>query len=236
VSLVAGLVAGLVALGLASACGGSAPAVPDTAGSEPTASPPVDRAQIQAMVEAAALKPADLGVKKATAEETTIGLTVPCADAATNDVAGAGTAGAAAVPAAAHSWSYAAGSKVDILSHSVYGYEAGTGAAVVGSVQASLKTCTSWEWAGTFTMKVLGEFQVAKPSGVDGIATYCHHGTITAGAGKGDKVYICDGLVSRGHLVARVDTLKLTLAGARTELKKAVRLAAAALVEAVPEP
>jgi hypothetical protein len=71
---------------------------------------------------------------------------------------------------------------------------------------------------------------------VDGIATYCHHGTITAGAGKGDKVYICDGLVSRGHLVARVDTLKLTLAGARTELKKAVRLAAAALVEAVPEP
>ncbi len=175
------------------------------------------------MVDAAGIAPSALGVKRADAEETTIKLNMPC-----GAVLNAGHM-------AAHHWSYKT-AKPAIVTHTVFGYDPEPGSAVIEQVRAALKTCKNWTWGGTWDMRVLGEFQIGRPSGVDNVLAYCHYGTILTGANKGDKVYLCDGLVSRGNLVAEVGTLKLTAAATQSEMKKALPLAAAALVKAVPAP
>ena len=73
---------------------------------------------------------------------------------------------------------------------------------------------------------------VAELVGVDNAVGYCHHGTVLTGTNKGDKVYLCEGVVSRVHLISQVRTVKLTLADARAELDKALPLAATALTRA----
>jgi hypothetical protein len=107
---------------------------------------------------------------------------------------------------------------------------------VISEVRAALRRCTTWIWADTFTMKVLEELSVSTPAGIDSAAAYCHQGTILVGSGKGDTVFICDALVSKDGLVAKVDTVKLTLASAQNEVRKALPLAAAALVKATSSP
>jgi hypothetical protein len=96
--------------------------------------------------------------------------------------------------------------------------------------------CKTWIYGDSFRMKILGEFGVTRPRGVDNALAYCHHGTVISGRTKGDAVYLCDGLISRGSLVSSVGTVELTLAAARKELTRALPLAASALVKAVPRP
>jgi len=211
------------------ACGPTAPSAEvtstptDTSPAAPP-SPTVDRrAELKAMVDAAGLKPKDLGVKKADSEDTILKVTMPCGNAL---IAG---------HMAAHHWGYKA-TKPAVVSHNAFAYDPERGAAVIDQVRAALTTCKTWIWGGTWDMKVVGEFVVSRPAGVDNAVAYCHYGTILKGASKGDKAYLCDGFVSRGNLVAQIGTLELTAAEARAELKKALPLAAAALVRAVPEP
>jgi len=213
--------------GATAACGPAAPSAQGTATPTDTAaaaspSPTVDRrADLKAMVDAAGLKPKDLAVKKADSEDTILKLTMPCGTAL---IAGHMTA---------HYWSYKA-AKPAVVTHAAFAYDPERGTAVIDQVRAALTTCKTWIWGGTWDMKIVGEFPVSRPAGVDNALAYCHHGTILKGSGKGDKVYLCDGLVSRGNLVVQVGTVELTAAEAQTELKKALTLAATALVRAVP--
>lgn len=221
---VTGMLASVAALALATACAQPATEPGASPSATESASPTADRrAELKAMVDAAALRPADLGVTKPPAEETALRLTMPC-----NAFLDAGAM-------AAHSWSYK-DAKPAIVSHIAFAYDPERGSVVVDQVRAALTRCQTWTWGGTWDMKVLGEFPVSTPAGVDNVVAYCHHGTLLTGANKGDKVYICDGLASRGNLVTDVGTVKLTQAEARAELTRALPLAAAALIKAVSSP
>ena len=85
-------------------------------------------------------------------------------------------------------------------------------------------------------MEVIGAFTVTVPTGADNVVAYCHHGTLLTGSGKGNTVYLCDGVLSRGHLVAQVGTVQLTLATAQSALTNALPLTSAGLVRAVAAP
>jgi hypothetical protein len=227
------LLAGL-ALAAVTACDAGPSATPPAVAS-PSAGPTASAAaadrtgggdqadDLKTMVEAAGLNPRQLGVRRATDEETVLRLAVPC------------RISLRATQRAAHYWAYR-DAKIDIVSHSVFGFAPQRGSDVINQVRSTLKMCQTWIYGGTFRMRILGEFRVTRPGGVDNSVAYCHHGTILAGSTKGDRVYLCDGLVSRGSLVSSVGTVQLTLAAAQTELKKALPLAAAALVRAVPAP
>ena len=224
--------AAIVTLAFLAACGPSNPSAGPSAPSAPaspspsagaSSSPdPARHEEIRAMVEAARLSPRQLGVKKPSSEETTFSLTVPCRlDLEANYVA-------------AHYWSYR-DAKVDLVAHSVFGFDPQRGADVIAQIKTALTSCRStWTYGDSIRMKPAGELRVRRPAGVDGHLAYCHRGTVISGRTKGDTVYLCDGLVSRGSLVASVSTVELTLAAAQAELKKAIPLAAAALVRAVP--
>jgi hypothetical protein len=212
------------------ACGSPGPtaAPPPPSGSSgpagTSAAPSLDpgrHADIRAMVEAAHLNPRQLGVAKATSEQTTFSLTVPC------------RMGLKADYVATHYWSYR-NAKIDVVSHSVFGFDPQRGIDVINQIGETLTWCTTWNYGDTIRMKLAGPLRVSRPKGIDGSLAYCHRGTVLAGKTKGDTLYLCDGLVSRGSLVASVSTVELTLAAAQQELKKAVPLAAAALVKAVP--
>jgi hypothetical protein len=174
------------------------------------------------MVEAARLTPRQVGVTKPSSEETTFSLTVPCRmNVEANYVA-------------SHYWSYR-NAKVDLVAHSVFGFDPQRGTDVIAQIKTALTSCKSmWTYGDSIRMKPAGELRVRRPAGIDGHLAYCHHGTVVSGRTKGDIVYLCDGLVSRGSLVASVSTVELTLAAAQAELKRAIPLAAAALVKAVP--
>jgi hypothetical protein len=178
---------------------------------------------LQRTVDAAALTPKDLGVTKPPAEETVLKLTMPCNTPLKAEVV------------ASHSWSWT-DAKPAVVSHGVFGYHPELGSAVVDQVRPALSACKTWVWGAAWDMAVVGEFPVTRPAGVDNSVAYCHHGTILTGASKGDKVYLCDGVISRGHLVATVTTLKLTLVEAQSELNQALPLADAALVRAIGSP
>jgi hypothetical protein len=207
-------------------CGRGQPTTsPSSTAPAPSVTPtpdPLRRADIRAMVDAARLNLTQLGVKKPTSEQTTFSLSVPC------------RMGLRADYVATHYWSYQ-NAKVDVVSHSVFGFDPQRGKDVIGQVKKTLTMCKTWIYGETIRMKPVGEFKVSRPKGVDGSLAYCHLGTVIAGKTKGDVVYLCDGLVSRGSLVANVSTVELTLAAAQAELRKAMPLAAAALVKAVPK-
>ncbi|HEX6872161.1 MAG TPA: hypothetical protein VF163_13770 [Micromonosporaceae bacterium] len=216
------LLVGLSALALTAVVAGCGHDTSTGEPAGPTATPTVDRkAALAALVTAAAIKPAELKVKRATSDEAAISLTLPC------------QADPAALPATGHTWSYSQ-SKPAVVAHSVFAYEGVSGQDVVRAISTAVGACTSWTWGGVWTMKVLGGFPVASPAGVDGVIAYCHLGTLRSGSNKGDRFYLCDGVVSRGALIAKVDTLALTQAQAQANLKAALPLAAAALVRAVP--
>jgi hypothetical protein len=210
---------------LAAGCGPSTPtAAPPTTTAPVSPSPtpdPARHADIRAMVEAARLSPRQLGVAKPTSEQTTFTLTVPC------------KMGLDADYVATHYWSYR-NAKIDVVAHSVFGFDPQRGADVIGQVKKTLTMCKTWIYGDTIRMKLSGEYKVGRPKGIDGSLAYCHHGTVVAGRTKGDKVYLCDALISRSSLLASVSTVELTLAAAQRELTKAVPLAADALVKAVP--
>jgi hypothetical protein len=213
---------GLIA---SSACATSTPqSTPTTPSAPATPSPTADpRVELATMVKAAGVPPEDLGVTTAKSEETVGKLAMPC------------DTPLAAKSVAAHSWTFS-DTQPAVVSNSVFAYYPAAGKAVVDQIRPALTTCKTWTWAATWEMAVVGEFNVTLPAGVDGAVAYCHQGTILTGATKGDKVYLCDGLVSRGHLVAQVGTVKLTLAAAQSDLKTALPLAGAALVRAVAAP
>jgi hypothetical protein len=220
-------IAALAVLVIATACGSPTPTVPPTPSSTPgpSATPTPDAARhadIRAMVEAARLSPKQLGVQKPASEQTTFSLTVPCRMTLRADYV------------ATHYWSYR-NAKIDVVSHSVFGFDPQRGADVIDQIGKTLTWCTTWIYGDSIRMKMAGPLKVSRPRGVDGSLAYCHQGTVITGKTKGDTVYLCDGLVSRGSLVASVSTVELTLTGAQQELKKAVPLAAAALVKAVPK-
>jgi hypothetical protein len=181
------------------------------------------RLGLETQVATAGLQPPDLGVTGVTSEEAIGTLAMPC------DIP------LVAEYVAGHSWTFSDG-KPAVVSNSVFAYYPETGSRVVEQIRPSLRACTTWTWAGTFEMGVLGEVPVTRPSGVDNAVGYCHHGTVLTGTHKGDKVYLCEGVVSRVHLISQVRTVKLTLADARAELDKALPLAAAALTRAVTAP
>jgi hypothetical protein len=219
-------IAVLAVLAAATACGSPTPTAPATPSGTPgpTATPAADparHADIRAMVEAARLSPKQLGVQKAASEQTTFSLTVPCRMTLKADYV------------ATHYWSYR-NAKIDVVSHSVFGFDPQRGTDVINQIGETLTWCKTWIYGDTIRMKMAGSLNVSRPKGVDGSLAYCHQGTVLTGKTKGDTVYLCDGLVSRGSLVANVSTVELTLAAAQRELKKAVPLAAAALVKAVP--
>jgi len=197
------------------------PSPPPTTSASPTADPGRHRAELGAMVEAAALNPAQLGVKRPTSEQTTFSLTVPC------------RVGLHADYAASHYWSYR-DSKVDVVAHSVFGFDPQRGADVVAQVKASLSMCQEWIYGDRIRMRPLGDFKVTRSKGVDATLAYCHNGVVISGSTRGDTVYLCDGLVSRASLVASVSTVEVTLAAAQRGLRTALPLAAVALVKAVP--
>jgi hypothetical protein len=201
---------------------GGGPTTGPTTGPSATATPdPSGHADIRAMVEAARLSPKQLGVTKPASEQTTFSLTVPCRMTLEADYV------------ATHYWSYR-DAKIGVVSHSVFGFDPQRGADVINQIGKTLTWCKTWIYGDTIRMKMAGPLKVSRPKGVDGSLAYCHQGTVLSGKTKGDTVYLCDGLVSRGRLVASVSTVELTLAAAQQELKKAVPLAAAALVKAVP--
>jgi hypothetical protein len=220
-----------VAVLVATACAGqAAPAGAKT--TAPPASPPVAaaaeptherRAALRTMVDAAGLNPADVGTTTPPTEETALTLTIPC------------NTPLRVVSVASHSWSWS-GTKPAVVSHGVFAYDPEPGSAVVDQVRPALAACKAWIWAMAWEMDVVGEFGVQRPVGADDSVAYCHQGTILTGASKGDKAFLCDGVLSRGHLVATVATVSLTLPEAQNDLAKAVALAAAALVRAVPSP
>jgi hypothetical protein len=175
------------------------------------------------MVSTAGVLPKDLQVTKPKAEETVGELAMPCGSPL------------AAEYAAGHSWTFS-DAQPAVVSNSVFAYYPQTGKAVVDQIRPALSACKAWTWAGTWDMAVVGDFTVNPPTGADNAVAYCHHGTILTGATKGDKAYLCDGVVSRGHLVAQVGTIRLTLAEAQSDLTKALPLAGAALVRAVAAP
>jgi len=217
----------IAALAVAAACGSPTPTVPPTPSGSPgpsaTATPEAARhADIRAMVEAARLSPKQLGVQKPASEQTTFSLSVPCRMSLKADYV------------ATHYWSYR-NAKIDVVSHSVFGFDPQRGADVIDQIGKTLSWCKTWIYGDAIRMTMAGPLRVSRPKGVDGSLAYCHQGTVLTGKTRGDKVYLCDGLVSRGSLVANVSTVELTLAAAQQELKKAVPLAAAALVKAVPK-
>ncbi len=142
------------------------------------------------MVAAARLSLSQLGVRKPVAEETTLSLTTPCRMPLNAD------------HVATRYWSYR-GAKVDVVSHSVFGFDPQRGADVVGQVRAALATCQTWIYGDAFLMRMPRRVHGEPARGVDNVLAYCHHGTIISGSDKGDKVYLCDGLMSRGSLVRR---------------------------------
>jgi hypothetical protein len=218
------LLTGLIAI---SACGASTPTPTPTgtlAGPTVGLTPTVDpRAELPAMVAAAGVATKDLGGATPKSEETVGKLAMPC------------NTPLAAENVAAHSWTFSA-AKPPVVSNSVFAYYPEVGTRVVDQIRPALTTCKTWTWANTWEMAVLGEFPVTAPAGVDNAIAYCHRGTVLAGTNKGDTVYLCDGMVSRGHLVSQLGTVELTLAAAQDGLKKALPLAGAGLVRAVAAP
>jgi hypothetical protein len=215
----------LVGLIVSSACGADPPAEA-TATSAPAATPsptPDPRVNLAAEVVAAGLTPTELGVAGAKAEEAVGSLAMPCDTPLIAD------------SVAAHSWTFS-GAKPAVVSNSVYAYYPEVGTGVVDQIRPALRACTTWIWAQTWDMAVVGEIPVTRPPGADNAVGYCHHGTIRDGASKGNQVYLCDGVVSRGHLVSQVRTVELTLAGAQADLSTALPLAGAALTRAVATP
>jgi hypothetical protein len=175
------------------------------------------------LVSAAGVPPKDLGVNTPPAEESVAKLAMPC------------DTPLVAQSVAAHSWTFSGGQPA-VVSNSVFAYYPEVGAGVVDQIRPALTACKTWTWASTWEMNVVGEFAVKRPDGTDNALAYCHHGTVLAGTNKGDDVYLCDGVVSRGHLISQVSTVELTLAEAQGELVKALPLAGAALARAVPVP
>jgi hypothetical protein len=221
-ALAGSLLVGLIA---SSACGTDQPALaPATSTPTATPSPTLDpRVDLAVEVAAAGLMPSELGVAGAKAEETVGSLAMPCDTPLVAD------------SVAAHSWTFS-GAKPAIVSNSVYAYYPEVGTGVVDQIRPALRACTTWIWAQTWDMAVVGEIPVTRPAGADNAVGYCHHGTIREGATKGNQVYLCDGVVSRGHLVSQVATVELTLAAAQADLAKALPLAGAALSRAVTTP
>ena len=200
---------------------GATPAAPtDAITPSPTPDP---RLELTATVAAAGVLPAEIGVAQAKAEETIGKLAMPCNTPLTTQ------------NVAAHSWTFS-DAKPAVVSNSVFAYYPEAGTRVIEQIRPALTACQTWNWASTWDMAVLGEFAVPAPAGVDNAVAYCHRGTILAGTNKGDQAHLCDGLVSRGHLVAQVSTVQVTLAAAQVELRKALPLAGAGLVRAVAAP
>ena len=163
------------------------------------------------MVTSAGLTPTDLGLTAPKDEQAVATLSMPC-DA----------------PLDAQN---VAASHVDLLRREagrrlafrVLAYYPETGTAVVEQVRPALTHCKTWQWAtAPGIWRWSASSPVQPPAGMDNAMAYCHHGTILGGANKGDKVYLCDGLVSRGHLVARVDIVDLKLAAAQAERQEGV--------------
>ena len=119
---------------------------------------------------------------------------------------------------------------------SVHALYPDAGAVVVEQARAAVKECTSWVYGGRFTMTPVGLMTITKPTGASDAAVYCQKAVALTGQNKGSVSYWCDGIVSRGHLAADVTTLKLTLAEAQSDMKRALPVAAAALARAVPTP
>ena len=175
------------------------------------------------MVAAAGVLPKDLAVAAPKTEETVGKFAMPC------------NTPLAAESVAAHSWTFS-DAQPAVVSNSVFAYYPEAGNLIVERIRPALTTCKTWTWAGTWEMAVIGEFPVSAPAGVDNAVAYCHRGTVLDGANKGQQVYLCDGVVSRIHLVSQVSTVQLTLAAAQSNLNKALPLAAAGLVRAVAAP
>ncbi len=178
---------------------------------------------LETQVAIAGLRPADVGAAQVTSDEAVGTLAMPCDTPLVGEYV------------AAHSWTFS-GATPAVVSNSVFAYYPQTGSRVIEQIRPALTACKTWTWAGIFEMGVLGEVAVTRPGGADNAVGYCHHGTILAGANKGDKAYLCDGVISRVHLISQVRTVKLTLAEARSELDKALLPAGAALAQAVMTP
>src|SRR5574342_46593 len=68
---------------------------------------------------------------------------------------------------ASHSWDWH-GTKVDNVSHGVYGYEPDPGSAMIAELRANVKECTtSYDWGGIWDLKIVSEQPVATPAGID---------------------------------------------------------------------
>lgn len=223
-ALSAAITALACALGMAGCSTGGSPVATGSAGATVTASPtptvnPYN--ELKPMVDAAALSAKEMGASVGKDEATASKLEAPC------------YAFIDAQQVASRYWSYDKGPKL-VFSHSVVAYHPAGGSAVVDQIRPSLKACQKWVWRGQWDMEVLEELPVSKPQGADNTFAYCHKGTITKDANKGLVNYICEGLVSRGHLVASINVKATTLIDSQGGLIELLPFAAAALVKAVP--
>ena len=215
-----GLVAGVVACGDASPAPGRAAttAPAGTATPAPTPTPTstefdgVDLAA--AAIERAVLRRGEANGNAARPAEFTGVFVLPCAVVPT------------ASQWAARGWTY--GGDDEFIGHGVAAYHP-SGSSVLQDARLSLRECRTWtSAAGDLRFTAAGEVAVPRPTGADDAFAYCYRLDYLSGPVKGDRIVVCQGVVSRGYLVAGVGVFADTVGQAQQKLRRVVPFAAAA--------
>jgi hypothetical protein len=174
----------------------------------------------EAMVSAAKLDPAEFGVTTSRDEKFSGIFVLAC-----------GTFPSATAQAT-RAWSYVT-DRGAFVGYAVGAYDPQPGSAVIDQARAALSACTDWTTTDQLKMTVLGEFPVDRPTGTDGALAFCYALTYLSGPLAGGSLVTCQGMVSRGPLVAMIGTYDKTRAPALARLDALVPLAATGLRQAM---
>jgi hypothetical protein len=213
------------------AASASAPTSAAVRAPSPSPSPPIGLDQLKSWVDAARLSPDVVGASKPVDDQP---------NTADTDICGK-PLDAANHLGYAHYWRWA-GDRIRYVEHTVEAYQGISGADVLDQIKDLEHGCTSYEETDTSGSAVLtptGDYAITPPAGVEAGYGFCVLTTTTAPAkNKGDKDWICTGVLARGNIVVIVRVFAegraLSLANAQHNLDTAVAAAGPALGHAVP--
>jgi len=218
----------IVGLASISACNSSPPEATSPTGEVSTSAPSgVSEEELRAWVEAAQLSPDVVGADKPIDEQTgVIGWFGICNEDLTMPVQ--------QVYGHYARWS---GSVIDYLEHGVYAYD-GRGTEMVAAVRAAAQQCESYDVTDAYATArntIDGEYQLAKPSGIDAVYAVCELSESIAPEERvGEQGYRCSAVLSRGQLAATALVFGPSLESAQSKVETAASMVAPALVDAVP--